>query len=125
MDFLSERIPSCDEEHSDTNTTKMVNEERNIHDPIEEMEKYIHTVLDSDDEEAKKCKLEHNTLLFLPFQGERSLASSTPFEWRPKQSLILQRVQKTANFLLKICQENINTEHKSYTKKTAHVCTAT
>ena len=80
MDFLSERIPSCDEEHSDTNTTKMVNEERNIHDPIEEMEKYIHTVLDSDDEEAKKCKLEHNTLLFLPFQGEKSLASSIPLE---------------------------------------------
>ena len=48
MDFLSERIPSCDEEHSDTNTTKMVNEGRNIHNPIEEIEKYIHSGGNSD-----------------------------------------------------------------------------
>ena len=32
------------------------------------MEKYIHTVLDSDDEEAKKCKLEHNTALAINTQ---------------------------------------------------------
>merc|ERR1711905_22390 len=32
------------------------------------MEKYIHTVLDSDDEEAKKCKLEHITALAMNTQ---------------------------------------------------------
>lgn len=68
MDFLFERIPSCEEEHSVTNTTKLVNRETNIHDPMEEMEKYIHTILDSDDEEAKKCKLEHNTVLAMNTQ---------------------------------------------------------
>ena len=32
------------------------------------MEKYIHTVLDSDDKEAKKCKLEYNTAIAINTQ---------------------------------------------------------
>merc|ERR1711873_191171 len=32
-------------------------------DPIEDMERYIHTILDSDDENAKQCKKEYNTAL--------------------------------------------------------------
>merc|ERR1712240_915258 len=32
-------------------------------DPIEDMERYIHTILDSDDEDAKQCKREYNTAL--------------------------------------------------------------
>ena len=32
------------------------------------MERYIHTVLDSDDDKAKKCKLEHNTALAMNTQ---------------------------------------------------------
>ena len=67
MDFLSERIPMC-EEHSVTNTAKLVERETKTQDPIKDMEKYIHTVLDSDDEEAIKCKLEHNTALAMNTQ---------------------------------------------------------
>ena len=37
--------------------------EKETLDPIEDMEKYIHTILDSDDEEAKQCKQEYNTAL--------------------------------------------------------------
>ena len=43
-----------EEEHSVTNTIKLVERETKTPDPIKDMEKYIHTVLDSDDEEAKK-----------------------------------------------------------------------
>ena len=57
-----------EEEHSVTNTIKLVERETKTPDPIEDMEKYIHTVLDSDDEEAKKCKLEHNTALAMNTQ---------------------------------------------------------
>merc|ERR1712240_914268 len=32
-------------------------------DPIEDMGKYIHTILDSDDEDAKQCKKDYNTAL--------------------------------------------------------------
>ena len=37
--------------------------EKENSDPIEDMGKYIHTILDSDDEEAKQCKQEYNTAL--------------------------------------------------------------
>ena len=54
----------CEEEkHSVTNTIKLEERETKTPDPIEDMEKYIHTVLDSNDEEAIKCKFEHNTVL--------------------------------------------------------------
>merc|ERR1712089_47595 len=65
--FLSERIPTC-EEHSVANTEKLVERETISQNPIEDMERYIHTVLDSDDDEAKKCKLEHNTALAMNTQ---------------------------------------------------------
>merc|ERR1712240_199010 len=32
-------------------------------DPIEDMGRYIHTILDSDDEDAKQCKKDYNTAL--------------------------------------------------------------
>merc|ERR1712240_525295 len=32
-------------------------------DPIEDMGKYIHTILDSDDEEVKQCKKDYNAAL--------------------------------------------------------------
>ena len=57
-----------EEEHSVTNTIKLVERETKTLDPIEDMEKYIHTVLDSDDKKAKKCKLEHNTVLAINTQ---------------------------------------------------------
>ena len=44
------------EEQNITTTVKLVERGKNTLDPIEEMEKYIHTILDSDDEEAKQCK---------------------------------------------------------------------
>ena len=45
-------------------TTKNLGEkEKQTSDPIEDMGKYIHTILDSDDEEAKPCKQEYNTAL--------------------------------------------------------------
>ena len=56
--ILSERNPSYDE-HSVANTEKLVEKETISQNPIEDMERYIRTVLDSDDDEAKKCKLEH------------------------------------------------------------------
>ena len=37
--------------------------EKETSDPIEDMGKYIHTILDSDDKEAKQCKQEYNTAL--------------------------------------------------------------
>merc|ERR1712240_219460 len=37
--------------------------EKENSDPIEDMGKYIHTILDSDDEEVKQCKEEYNTAL--------------------------------------------------------------
>lgn len=37
--------------------------EKENSDPIEDMGKYIHTILDSDDEEAKQCKQEYNIAL--------------------------------------------------------------
>ena len=57
-----------DEEHNITNTVKLVERETVTPDPIEDMEKYIHTMLDSDDKEAKKCKLEYNTALAINTQ---------------------------------------------------------
>merc|ERR1711954_70181 len=69
MDFLADKIPMCEEEeHSVTNTIKLVERETKTPDPIQDMEKYIHTMLDTDDEEAKKCKLEHNTALTINTQ---------------------------------------------------------
>ena len=65
--FFSERIPTY-EEHSVANTEKLVEKETKSQSPIEDMERYIHTVLDSDDDEAKKCKLEHNTALAINTQ---------------------------------------------------------
>merc|ERR1712089_105354 len=53
--FLSERIPMCDEQ-SVTNTTKK-------EDPMEDMEKYIETIMDSDDEDEKECKKDYNNAL--------------------------------------------------------------
>ena len=76
--------------------------------------------------EKKRVKNYPNPmLLFLPFQGERSLVSSIPLEWWAKLSSILQWVQKTAKLPLKIRQESTDTEHKSYMKKTVNVRTAT
>ena len=57
-----------DEEHNVTNTIKLIERKTKTPDPIEDMEKYIHTVLNSNDEEAKKCKLEHNTALAMNTQ---------------------------------------------------------
>merc|ERR1711867_36554 len=69
MDFLADKIPFYkEEEQSVTNTIKLVEREIKSPDPIEDIEKYIHTVLDSDDEEAKKYKLEHNTALTINTQ---------------------------------------------------------
>merc|ERR1711867_211761 len=69
MDFLADKIPFYEEEEqSVTKTIKLVEREIKTPDPIKDMEKYIHTVLDSDDEEAKKCKLEHNTALTINTQ---------------------------------------------------------
>ena len=65
--ILSERNPSYDE-HSVANTEKLVEKETISQNPIEDMERYIHMVLDSDDDEAKKCKLEHNTALAMNTQ---------------------------------------------------------
>ena len=45
-----------------TITNPGVKEEENS-DPIKDMGKYIHTILDSDDEEAKQCKKDYNTAL--------------------------------------------------------------
>merc|ERR1712115_234311 len=55
MDFLSKVIPS-DDEDSVTNTAKQ-------EDPIEDMGKYIQTILTSDEEDEKECKKEHNVAL--------------------------------------------------------------
>ena len=44
-------------------TTNLGGKEKETSDPIEDMGKYIHTILDSDDEEAKQCKQEYNTAL--------------------------------------------------------------
>merc|ERR1711867_147263 len=55
IDFLSEVIPS-EEEDSVTNTTKQ-------EDPIEDMGKYIQTILTSDDEDEKECKKDYNNAL--------------------------------------------------------------
>merc|ERR1712120_18596 len=55
MDFLSKVIPS-DDEDSVTNTTKQ-------DDPIEDMGKYVQTILTSDEEDEKECKKEHNIAL--------------------------------------------------------------
>ena len=44
-------------------TVKLGEKEKETSDPIEDMGKYIHTILDSDDEEAKQCKQEYNTAL--------------------------------------------------------------
>merc|ERR1712082_97487 len=64
MDYIADKIPMYEEEEqSVTNTIKLVEREIKTLDPIKDMEKYIHTVLDSDDEETKKCKWEHNTAL--------------------------------------------------------------
>ena len=64
MEFLADKIPSYDEEEqSVTNTIKLVEREIKSPDHIEDVERFVHTVLDSDDEEDKKCKLEHNTAL--------------------------------------------------------------
>ena len=69
MDFLADKIPSYEEEEqSVTNTIKLAEREIKSPDPIKDMEKYIHTVLDSDDEEDKKRKLEHNTALAINTQ---------------------------------------------------------
>merc|ERR1711873_399227 len=51
-------------------------------------------------------------LLFLPFQGKRSLVLSIPLEWRAKMSSILQRVQNKRKHPLKTRQENTNMGHK-------------
>ena len=45
-----------------TITNPGVKEEENS-DPIEDMGKYIHTILDSDDEDARQCKKDYNTAL--------------------------------------------------------------
>merc|ERR1711873_20302 len=42
---------------------KLGEKEKETPDPIKDMEKYIHTIPGSDDEEAKKCKLEYNAAL--------------------------------------------------------------
>ena len=42
---------------------KLGEKEKETSDPIEDMGKYIHTILDSDDKEAKQCKQEYNTAL--------------------------------------------------------------
>ena len=65
--FFSERIPTY-EEHSVANTEKLMERETKSQNPIEDMERHIHTVLDSDDDEAKKCNLEHNTALAMNTQ---------------------------------------------------------
>merc|ERR1712240_926561 len=43
-------------------TDPRIKEEENS-DPIEEMRKYVHTILDSDDEDATQCKKDYNTAL--------------------------------------------------------------
>merc|ERR1712240_740304 len=43
--------------------TNLGEKEKESLDPIEDMGKYIHIILDSDDEEAKQCKQEYNTAL--------------------------------------------------------------
>merc|ERR1712240_93767 len=51
------------EEQNITTMVKLVERGKESPNPIKEMEKYIHTIMDSDDKDAKKCKLEHNTAL--------------------------------------------------------------
>ena len=64
MEFLADKIPSYDEEEqSVTNTVKLVEREIKSPDHIDDVERFVHSVLDSDDEEDKKSKLEHNTVL--------------------------------------------------------------
>ena len=54
----------CDNEGKNIPTTVILGEkEKETSDPIEDMGKYIHTILDSDNEEAKQCKQEYNTAL--------------------------------------------------------------
>merc|ERR1712115_680749 len=55
IDFLAKVIPS-DDEDSVTNTAKQ-------DDPIEDMGKYVQTILTSDEEDEKECKKEHNVAL--------------------------------------------------------------
>ena len=67
MEFLADKIPSYDEEEQSVTNTENNLKMREITSPdhIDDVERFVHTVLDSDDEEDKKCKLEQNTALAL------------------------------------------------------------
>ena len=65
MDFLTDHIPCYkEEEKCVTNTENNLESRENTSpDHIDDVERFVHTILDSDDQEDIECKLEHNTAL--------------------------------------------------------------
>ena len=60
MEFLRKHIPSCEDDCKDCeNTTAQkpsTEEGTGVDDPIEDIKKFMHTILDSDDQEDIECK---------------------------------------------------------------------
>ena len=67
MEFLRKHIPSCEDDCKDCeNTTaqKLNTEESTVvDDPIEDIEKFVHIILDSDDQEDIEYKDNYNEAL--------------------------------------------------------------
>ena len=65
MQFFKDNIPCYkEEENSDTNTENNLKSRENTSpDQIDDVERFVHTILDRDDQEDIECKLEHNKAL--------------------------------------------------------------
>ena len=65
MPFFKDNIPCYEEEENcDTNTENNLKlREITSPDQIDDVERFVHTILDSDDQEDIECKLEHNNAL--------------------------------------------------------------
>ena len=66
MQFFKDNIPCYEEDNKncDTNTEhNLKSKENTSQDQIDDMEKFVHTILDSDDQEDIECKLNYNDRL--------------------------------------------------------------